>query len=120
MNQIERETMDDELYNQAKRMASRAGMPLTEPPSTTSSSPSTSSSSSRKEQADERSDWERQRSTHLYESKKPSRPVKRGVTVETGKKTNKNISRSALSARAENSKPDLFMPSVEREINQIV
>ena len=113
MKQIERETMDDELYKQAKRMASRAGMPLTEPPSTAPLSPSPSSSSYRKDQAEERKDWERQRSTHLYESKKP--PIKRGVTVETGKKTNKNISRSALSARtANNSKPDIFMPSLEK------
>jgi hypothetical protein len=107
MQQIKRETMDNDLFNQAERMAARAGMPLEEP------KPQNSNSQQRKTGAEERNEWEkeRQRSTHLYESKKPeTKGVKRGVTVETG--------RSALSKRmANNSKPDLFMPSVAKGLD---
>jgi hypothetical protein len=93
-------------------MASRAGMPLDEPITNNSNDGSTHNTDkndlqTRKEEAIERKEWERQRSTHLYENEMKSQP-KRGVTVQTG--------RSALTQRASNnSKPDLFMPSLEKD-----
>ena len=103
--QIRRETFDEEQYKQATRMASRAGMPLDEPPTQSTMN----SAEKRKVDAEDRKEWERQRSTHLYESEKPK--PKRGVTVQTG--------RSALTNRVANNggKPDLFMPNVEKGLN---
>ncbi len=101
--------MDDELIQQAIRMASRAGMPLDAPPSM--SKPKTDADvQNRLSEAEERKEWERQRSTHLYENDANKRGVKKGVTIQTG--------RSALSNRmANNSKPDLFMPQVEKGLD---
>ncbi len=113
MKQIERESIDEDQYNQAIRMASRAGMPLDEPISNNNNNDKSTSSAdkndsqTRKEEAVERKEWERQRSTHLYENELKNQP-KRGVTIQTG--------RSALSQRsATNSKPDLFMPSFDKD-----
>jgi hypothetical protein len=132
--------MDDELAKQATRMAARAGMPLGEPPVrgiTNSNNPNIinngndNTTAKRKNEAEERKGWEKQRGTHLYESQKPT-PKKntnnnnnnnssntdetiptnfqRGVTVKTGR-----TGRSALSNRSTtNSKPDIFMPNVEK------
>ena len=109
MKQIERETMDDELYKQAIRMATRAGMPLEEPAAVNNNNNTDGNAQRRKQDAEDRKEWERQRSTHLYESEKPQ--PKRGVTVETG--------RSALSQRMSNnnSKPDLFMSTVDKSLD---
>lgn len=108
--QIRRETFDEELYKQATRMASRAGMPLDEPPTQSAMNNSNGHAAQRrKEEAEDRKKWERQRSTHLYESEKPI--PKRGVTVQTG--------RSALSNRVASNggKPDLFMPKIEKGLD---
>ena len=99
--------MDDELIQQATRMANRAGMPLSVPPPSTTGTPQ-----SRLSQAEERKEWEKERlaSTHLYENDEKENKIKRGVTIQTG--------RSALSKRtANNSKPDVFMPEVGKGLD---
>jgi hypothetical protein len=102
MRQIKRESMDEDLLKQAIRMSERASMPMGE---FKSEMEMDGDSAKRKSEAEERKEWEKQRS--------PSE----------GKKFPGNIAgskpgRSAFSNRAtKNGKPDLFMPNVDKNLD---
>jgi len=105
--QIQRESMDEELVKQATRMANRAGMPLNEPPASKHSNLGENDANvkQRLSEAEERKQWESERNTDLYSSKNTNKP-------------NNGSGRSALSNRmGSNSKPDIFMPKVGKGLD---
>mmetsp|Transcript_291 Transcript_291/g.471 ORF Transcript_291/g.471 Transcript_291/m.471 type:complete len:677 (+) Transcript_291:91-2121(+) len=136
MKQIEREAMDENSAKQAKRMATRAGMPLDEPPVM---EPPSWSEAGKKENAALRNEMEASRGKTNGSS--PNKEIgktdasarrtdaearqqweeQRTSTSATGESVANrvqpgaanNSGRSALSRReANNGKPDVFMPQV--------
>ena len=129
MKQIERESTDEELAKQAERMVSRAGMPLSPPPPASDAElnkkqwtskvevSNSKSSQQRKLEADERKAWEAERSQPNGAGTNSDQTGTKGIGQNL---KNRLAGRSALSSRvANNSKPDIFMPSVEKGLNPV-
>lgn len=109
MTQIKRESMDEELFKQAIRMAERASVPVQEYKTKMNISSGESNATKRKSEAEERKEWEKQR------NEKPGEKASKFPGNVVGSKPG---GRSALSNRAAaNGKPDLFMPDVGRNRN---
>ena len=103
MRQIKRESMDDELLKQAIRMSERASMPMGE---FKTEMEMDGDSAKRKSEAEERKEWETQRS------------ASEGKRFPGNIAGSKPTGRSALSNRAtKNGKPDLFMPNVDKNVD---
>ena len=103
MKQIKRESMDEELVKQAFRMAERAAVPMGDFKNEMQIDEDASNITKRKSEAEQRKEWEKQRSV---ETKTKSFPGNVAGSKPTG--------RSALSNRSgTNGKPDLFMPTVD-------
>ncbi len=109
MEQIKRESMNEELIKQSQRMASRAAMPLGDPIK------DENNAKKRKEEAEQRKEWEKnQQEKNSSKDKKPFV----GNVVGTGGGSKSGRGRSALSNRAANNgKPDVFMPTVDKSLD---
>ena len=104
MEQISRESMDEELIKQSKRMASRANMPLGDP------AKAEAQVNERKAEAQQRRDWESKRQDQKDQESKPKQFAGNVVGSKPG--------RSALSRRSSSDgKPDIFMENFDGSLD---
>mmetsp|Transcript_18835 Transcript_18835/g.28642 ORF Transcript_18835/g.28642 Transcript_18835/m.28642 type:complete len:604 (-) Transcript_18835:29-1840(-) len=104
MEQISRESMDEELIKQSKRMASRANMPLGDP------AKAEAQVNERKVEAQQRRDWESKRQDQKDQESKPKQFAGNVVGSKPG--------RSALSRRSSSDgKPDIFMENFDGSLD---